>query len=173
MRCRGLGAVCYLALGLLALLITTPGWAADPVAEYDAIKRASLRGIESLEVVVPPARVVAQCRPIAPEDLQSQVEDRLERAGIRIGPGTASYLIVKVASIEPVKDLLCGFTVLVELQQVVLLVRDTRIMTFGMTWQHAGLGVAAPARFPESLQRMLAELVDEFIAAYRDQNPPR
>jgi hypothetical protein len=50
-------------------------------------------------------------------------------------------------------------------------VRDTRIMTFGVTWEHAGFGVATPARVAKHLRHMPAHMVDEFIAIYRDQNP--
>ena len=160
-----------LALGILVLLLTTPAWATDPVAEYEAIKRASLKGLEFLEVIVPPLNMDAGCRRVSPEELQAEVEARLDDAGIQVGLGTATHLIIAVTAFEPVKDLLCGFGMTVALQQVVLLVRDTRIMTFGVTWEHAGLGVATPARVAEHLRRMLAHMVDEFIAIYRDQNP--
>jgi len=171
MRYRtGLAVGCF-ALGVLALLVLTPAWAEDPVAEYEAIKRASLNGLESLEVIVPPLNMDAGCRRVSPEELQAEVEARLDDAGIQVGLGTATHLIIAVTAFEPVKDLLCGFGITVALQQLVLLVRDPRIMTFGVTWEHAGLGVAAPARVAEHLRRMLAHMVEEFIAIYRDQNP--
>lgn len=160
-----------LALTILALLIIAPAWAEDPVAEYEAVRRASLKGIESLEVIVFGAKTDLGCRHASTEHIQTEVEAQLERAGIRIGPGTGSYLLVTVTSIEHLEGLLCGFAVSVEVQQVVLLARDTRIITFGMTWQKSGLGVAATAGFPESLRHLLAELVDEFVTAYLEENP--
>lgn len=171
MRCRALGAVSRVVLACLALLVLAPAWAEDPVAEYEAIKRASLKGLESLEVIVPPLNMDTGCRRVSPEELQAEVEARLDDAGIQVGLGTATHLLIAVTAFEPVKDLLCGFSMTVALQQVVLLVRDTRIMTFGVTWEHAGLGVATPARVAEHLRHMLAHMVDEFIAIYRDQNP--
>jgi hypothetical protein len=171
MRSRtGLAVRCF-AFGVLALLVLAPAWADDPVAEYEAIKRASLKGLESLEVIVPPVNMDAGCRRVSPEELQAEVEARLDDAGIPVGLGTATHLIIAVTAFEPVKDLLCGFSMTVALQQVVLLARDTRIMTFGVTWEHAGLGVATPARVADHLRRMLAHMVEEFIAIYRDQNP--
>jgi hypothetical protein len=166
----GLAVRCF-ALGVLALLVLPPAWAEDPGAEYEAIKRASLKGVESLEVIVPPPNMDAACRPVAPEDLQAEVEARLDDGGIRFGPSADTHLIIAVTGFEPVKDLLCGFSMTVALQQVVLLVRDPRIMTFGVTWEHAGLGVATPARVADHLRHMLAHMVEEFIAIYRDQNP--
>lgn len=173
MRCHAVCWVCCLVLGLLALLIIAPAWAEDPIAEYEAIKRASLKGLESFEVIVPPLNMDAGCRTVSPEELQAEAEARLDDAGIQVGLGTATHLLIAVTAFEPVKDLLCGFSMTVALQQVVLLVRDPRILTFGVTWEHAGVGVAAPARVAEHLRRMLAHMVEEFIAIYRDQNPER
>ena len=171
MRWRALGAVSRVVLGCLALLVLAPAWAEDPGAEYEAIKRASLKGLEALEVVVPPLNMDAGCRPVAPEDLQAEVEARLDDAGVLLGPSMAARLVIGVTATEAVKDLLCGFTVTVAVQQVVLLLRDTDIMTFGVTWQHAGLGVSPPGRVAERVRHMLTHIVDEFIAIYRDQNP--
>ncbi len=173
MRYCVLGVGFRLVLGGLALLVLAPAWADDPVAEYDAIKRASLKGLASLNVLVPPLNMEAGCRRVSSEELQAEAEARLDDAGIPLGPGTATHLLITVTAFEPVTDLLCGFSMTVALQQVVLLVRDTRIMTFGVTWEHAALGVATPARVAEHLQRMLAHMVEEFIAIYRDQNPER
>ena len=79
-----------LALGLLALLVAAPAWAADPTAEYEAIRRASLKGIDSLEVIVPPPRGGSGCGPVSTDHIQTKVEARLERVGIRVGPAAAS-----------------------------------------------------------------------------------
>jgi hypothetical protein len=171
MRYRISLAVRCFALGVLALLVPAPAWADDPVAEYEAIQRASLKGLESLEVIVPPLNMDAGCRRVSPEELQAEVEARLDDAGIPVGLGTATHLILTVTAFEPVKDVLCGFGITVALQQLVLLVRDPRIMTFGVTWEHAGLGIATPARVADHLRHMLAHMVEEFIAIYRDQNP--
>ena len=160
-----------LALGLLALLVVAPAWAGDPDAEYEAIKRASLKGIESLEVLVVAPHAASGCGQVSREQVQTEVEARLRQAGLPVGLGGATHLVISLASVEPLKERLCGFVVSVALQQVVLLVRDTRIATFGMTWHRGGLGLAAPARIPEDLRGMLAAIVDEFIAAYLEQNP--
>lgn len=160
-----------LTLGLVTLLLITPAWADDPVAEYDAITRASLKGIESLDVVVLPARADPGCPPPSAEQTETEIEAQLQRAGIPIGPAAASYLFVSVASVDALTDLLCGFAVSVELQQVVVLLRDPRITTFGTTWRRGGLGVVATVKHPAYLRGMLAIIVDEFITAYREQNP--
>jgi hypothetical protein len=160
-----------LALGLLALLLQTPAWAANPVAEYNTIKLASLRGIASVDVIVLPANADAGCRPPAAEQTERELEAQLQRAGIPVVPSATAYLFVSVASVTALPDLLCGFAVSLELQQVVVLVRDTTITTFGTTWHRGGLGVVATREHPAYIRGMLAALADEFVEAYRDQNP--
>jgi hypothetical protein len=161
------------ALGLLALFIITPAWAEDPVAEFEAIKRASLKGIESVDVIVLGTEAASECSALPYEPTHTAVEARLERAGIRIGTSPTAYLFVSVASVEALEGLLCGFAVSVELQQIVRLARDTDIMTFATTWHRAGLGIAGTSSIPEYPQHMLSALVDQFISAYHEQNPKK
>jgi hypothetical protein len=162
-----------LALGFLALFVLAPAWAEDPIAEYNAIKRASLKGIESLNVIVLAAKVDSGCHRVSDEEIETEVETRLEQAGIPLARDPVAHLFVSLVTVEPLNDVLCGFVVSVELQHLVRLVRDMRIMTFGMTWHRGGLGFASTSRTPEDLRRLPATLVDEFIAAYLEQNPPR
>jgi hypothetical protein len=75
-----------IALGLLAPFILPPAWAEDPVAEYNAIKRASLKGIESLDVIALGAKEDSGCHQVSGDDIESEVEARLERAGIPLTP---------------------------------------------------------------------------------------
>ena len=171
MRCHPFLSGPRFALGILALLVIAPAWAGDPVAEYKAIKRSSLKGIESLDVIVLASEGDSGCRQVSEEQIQTDVEARLREAGIRIGPGGATYLFISTASVEALEELLCGFAISVELQQLVLLARDPQIVTFGMTWHQGGLGVAATSRQHEYLRQMLADIVDNFIVAYLEQNP--
>ena len=161
-----------LALGILALLFTAPVWAEDPAAEFDAIKRSSLKGIESLDVIVLEAPAESRCPDLPDKQVQTDVETQLRQAGISIGPGSAAaYLFVSVVSVAAARGRLYGFAVSVDLQQVVLLARDPRILTFGTTWHQGGMGVAGILRIPEYPRRMLAQIVDELITDYLEQNP--
>jgi hypothetical protein len=161
-----------LALGILALLFTAPAWAEDPAAEFNAIKLSSLKGIESVIVIVLEAPAESRCPDLPNEQVQTDVETQLRQAGISIGPGSAAaYLFVSVVSVEVFKSHLYGFAVSVDLQEVVLLARDRRILTFGTTWHQGGIGVAATSRIPEYPRQMLAQIVDEFTTDYLEQNP--
>ncbi len=159
------------ALGMLALLFLPPAWAEDPVAEFNAIKRASLKGIESVDVIVLAAPEESRCPGLPDAQVQTDVEDRLRLAGIQLGPGSASYLFVSVVSIPALPDMLHAFLVSIDLQQVVRLRRDARIVTFGATWHLGGMGVAATSRLPEYPRQMLAAIVDRFISDFREENP--
>ena len=148
MRYRTGHAVRCFSLGVLALLVLAPAWAQDPVAEYEAIKRASLKGLEALAVIVPPLNMDAGCRRVSPGGTSSRGGGRVwttRALQVGLGHGHAfDHRRDRVRTRD--QDLLCGVSMTVALQQVVLLVRDPRIMTFGVTWEHAGLGVATPAR---------------------------
>jgi hypothetical protein len=162
-------ALC-LFLAFVALLIITPTWAKDPVAAYHAIRRASFKGIEPVEVVVA-AKSEAGCRQPSTEELENTIEAQLHEAGIPISPDAASYLFVSLNSLAPITDALCVLAVSVDLQQAVALVRDLRITTLGTIWQEGGVGVTTTENHGEFLQMMLAAVVREFIHAYFDQNP--
>jgi hypothetical protein len=171
MRCLPFFSRPRFALGFLALLIVTPAWAEDPVAEFNAIKRSSLQGIESVDVIVLEAAAESRCPDLTSEQVQTDVETQLRQAGIPIAPGSAAYLFVSVVSVTVLKDHLYGFAVSVDLQQVVFLARDPRIRTFGTTWHLGGIGVAGISNIPEFPRQMLADIVDRFINAYLEQNP--
>jgi len=93
------------------------------------------------------------------------------RAGIPVASSATSYLFVSFASVNAFPDLLCSLAVSLELQQIVVLVRDTTITTIGTTRHQGGLGVVATGP-PHStyLRGMLVALVEEFIRACRAQN---
>ena len=162
-------AVC-LALGLLPLLLLPPAWADNPVAAYHAIRRASLKGIKSVEVVVS-ADSDAACRHLPTEQLETAIEAQLQEGGIQHDPSAVSYLFVSVNSLAALTESLCALDVSVDLQQAVALVRDLRITTFGTTWHEGGLGVTATEQRGEFLRMMLDALVGKFINAYLEQNP--
>ena len=161
----------YLVLGLLPLVLLAPAWAADPVATYQAIKQASLRGIPSVDVIVLPARADPGCLPPAAEQVEVEIEAHLQQDGVPVADGGVAYLFVSVASVAALPDLLCGFAISLELQQIVNLVRDATITTVGATWHKGGLGVVAKENHPAYVRGMLTALVDEFINAYLEQNP--
>jgi hypothetical protein len=122
-------------------------WADDPSAEFEAIKRASPKGIESVDVIVLGTEVASGCSPFPYDSTHTTVEARMERAGIRISPSPTAYLFVRVASVEALDGLLCGFAVSVELQQIVRLARNPDITTFG---RKPGWGSQARRASPSS-----------------------
>lgn len=171
MRCHSFFSGPRFALRILALLIITPAWAEDPVAEFNAIKRSSLKGIKSVEVIVLATEAESRCPDLTDEQVETDVETQLRQADIPIDPDSTAFLFVSVVSVAVLKGHLYGFAVSVDLQQVVLLARDLRIMTLGTTWHQGGMGVAGTSKIPEYPRRMLAHIVDQFINDYREQNP--
>lgn len=171
MRCLPFLSGLGFALGILALFLVTPAWAEEPTAIFEAIKRASLQGIESVEVIVVATEAEVRCPDLPDAQVRTDVEDRLQRAGIQIGPGSKAYLFVSVVSVPALEDVFYAFAVSVDLQQLVRLSRDMRILTFGTTWHLAGLGVASSSKMPEYPRQLLADIVDRFINDHLEQNP--
>ncbi len=162
-----------LALALLTLLISTPAWAEEPVGEYEALRRASLKGLESVNVIVLLPKAALGCHSLSAKQLEAELLVRLQQAGLPIAPEAESYLLISISSVAAPKDLLCGFVVLAELQQAVVLMRDPHIVTFGGTWHESGQGLVGIAKYPEHLRALLASILDAFISVYLEQNPKK
>ncbi len=161
-----------LALSLsIFILAVGPTWATNPSADFEALQRASLKGIDSVGVVVMIPRTVPGCDPLSPQQIQTDVTARLHRPGVPTSPDPAAFLSISVTAVAATENLLCGFAVSVDLYQIVFLVRDIRIASVGVTWHQGALGVVARTQTPAYLQKVLAILVEHFIAAYLEQNP--
>ncbi len=155
-----------IALGIL--LGTGPTWAGDPSADFTALQRTSLRGIDAVEVVVVPPQMVPGCDLLSGPQLEREVAARLHRAGIPNTPDPIAFLFLSVATVATPDTQRCAITVAVDLYQIVLLVRDIRLASVGVTWHQGTLGMAARADSVAHVQHMVAMLVDQFIGAYRD-----
>jgi hypothetical protein len=160
-----------LALGLLALLVTAPAWADELIVDVDDLKRAAFKGITSVYVMVMAPEPGTRCPDLTDEQVRTDVEAQLRQAGIRTDANASSFLLINVGAVEAITNVLYSVTVSVELTEVVLLARDKRIMTLGATWHQVGLGIAGTSSLPEYPRKLLADILDRFIHAYRDQNP--
>jgi vacuolar-type H+-ATPase subunit H len=123
------------------------------------------------------------CRSIR-EDLRNEVSLLLQNSGIKIFPVTKNDLQsadvgrlgIEVTLRKPVKDVqLYAFTVQIELQQEVQLVRDSKIKTYVSTWPNS---VSRPdivfvSGFTETIQAIRNEVIKQtkkFIEDYLAAN---
>lgn len=158
-----------IVLGVAALLLLhLPAWADTPH------ERASLKGLKGVMVMVgmlgPPygdhgLSIIQQ--------LQTDIELRLRQGGIQVSSEPRGYL-PGYLNVNITRWKNAGGTyevnVLLRLNQLVRLERNLNIQTLGTTW-HAESLFPVRADSLRDVQSHVADLVDEFINAYLEQNP--
>ncbi len=166
-----LNAVLFFAA--VAFLAISPAQAYD-----DSTERATLKGLSILNVAVLLHNQVEAENPGLRSQIQTDVESRLRKAGIRVDHSASAVLSVKILSYriwpnapdQPALALRCD----IELFQRAILERDPRISTSAITWAVGWAGVVPDLRNPDNirfLQDTLAGMVDMFVSAYLEQNP--
>ena len=152
-------------LKLAAPLLAAPGFAAT----FD---EASLRGITSIQVFVEGVDPADKKRGLTDRLLQTDVESQLRRASITVSKDAAAYLEINVNTLRSGQEV-TSFSVVVMVGQPAYLIRDTTITApDARTWWKGADGITATNDL-SSVREAVADLVDQFITAYRKQNPPR
>jgi hypothetical protein len=123
-----------------------------------------------VEVVVEAMDPVAERDGLTRAQLQTEVERRLRQAGIAVGPTLTGHLYVNVDTVKSDHGQTYAYNVLVEYMQQVMLARDPTASIFATTWETGGVGMIGANRLRE-VRQDVANYVDQFIAAYREQNP--
>jgi hypothetical protein len=105
--------------------------------------------------------------------LQTDVELRLRQSGIQVSNDASAWLTVNVSTWK-IEAGTYAVNILLRLNQMVGLDRNLHIRTLGTTWETDSLLVvgAGPFRIPDARSKV-ADLVDQFINAYLEQNPKR
>lgn len=160
-----------IAVSAVLLLLTIPTWAGDTPEE-----RASLQGVQAVTVLVRDLSLQAEADGLAKRDLHTEVEARLRKAGIAVEPTldpvAGACLCIAVTTVKREADSTYAVTVRVELIQWVRLFGKPRRTVFSPTWGFSETGIMHSQYLRDTTERVAA-LVDEFIAAYLEQNPPR
>jgi hypothetical protein len=164
---HGRGRVLGLAALLLAVLPTLLGrsWADDTPEE-----RATLRGIKLVKVVVRDLHPDVEADGLTGGQLQSDVEQRLRKAGIAASPSAKAALTVTVNT-SGRESGWYFFVIEVSLTQPVVLVRDRKSIILASTWRLGNFGDVAAQDLARFVRETVAGQVDMFIRAYREQNP--
>ena len=167
---RWAGAVFMTLLGLLVTL----SWASD-----DEYARATLRGLGGVQVLVAEIRADLEHAGLTRQQLQTDIEGRLRRAGMRVlAPEErllvprAPYLYVSVvASLVPdaVQELIV-YGITMEVRQNVVLDTTSALVYDATTWS-TPLYVGSVGRVNMSqIRETVSEQVDPFINAYLSVN---
>jgi len=165
MRCAVLILCVLAALGMAVLLPSTAAYAATPDDE-------TLKGIASIKVFVEGVDPADTPRGLTRGQLQTDVESRLRKAGIVVSADATEYLYVNVNTLRS-RQRLTSFSVVVMVRQSAYLIRDASIAApAAITWWKGTDGITVASNL-SSVRDAVGDLVDQFISAYRKQNPTR
>ena len=136
-------------------------------------QRNNLRGIQVIEVLIQPLQSNAAGAGLNQRQLQTDVELRLRKAGLRVKDASddlTPYLAVSVNTVNGSGNLSNAFAVSTHVE----LKRAGKFGTefiFATIWSDAFVSIGGKNRVEEGVRQQLADLVDEFINDYLAVNP--
>jgi hypothetical protein len=159
---------------LTAILLfgsAVPAWPLDTPEP-----RATLKGIAAIVVLVESLKPDAERDGLSRDQLQTDVELRLRKAGIKAvsfgGVESSEMLLyLNVNSSKSREVEIYGYSIDLEFLQQVLLARDPRVRTRTATWSTSQTGIVGSRNLSRGVRDSVADLVDRFINAYLEQNP--
>jgi hypothetical protein len=150
------------------LFLTVPAWGTDTPMD-----RATLKGITEVQVLVETIDPEVERHGLTQSQLQTDLELRLKQSGIKVVSASPASLYVDIQIMRVMVLPLYAYSLEVAFQQPVRLDRDLKISHVSApTWSLSGSGVIMRQRVRELRSRVI-EQVDQFINAYREQNPKR
>ncbi len=157
----------FALLTLLLLGLPVLAWPGD-----DPFDRATLKGITTIRVVVDNLDPEAERDGLTKDQLQTDVELRLRKAGIRVtslrAESESSYLHLAVNTIKDSSGVY-AFNIVLEFDQWVILERNRNVFRFAPTWGVSSVGTV-DAEYLREVRGSVADKVDKFIKAYLEQN---
>jgi hypothetical protein len=163
---------------MVLALTSTLTFSSSLLAINGVSNRATLRGLQGVGVLVEKLLPEAENQGLNRNQLQKEVESRLQKAGIKVltreeafnAPGEPFlYINININMAKTESDIYpYGIDML--LIQKVSLVRDPKVASYAITWSTGGVGsIAKPilSQLKESVEAM----VDVFIKAYLAENP--
>jgi hypothetical protein len=155
---------------ILLVFLLLPG-----VSHALTVKQRALGGLKGMGVMVEDMRPEAERLGLTRNQIQTDVELRLRKAGVRVltekekdeTPGMP-YLYVNVNTMFDSAS--CVFSITVELSEWVTLARGFK--TSGRIWQSSSVGIVGINKLSQ-IRVSVGELVDKFINDYLAANPKK
>lgn len=156
-------------LTIMAILFWSWGHATEVRAAGNVFERVSLKGLESIQVVVEDLAADITQDGLKREQIKTSVEQQLQRAAIVVEPQAENALYVYLGTVKNA-DGSYSFSLSLQLLQLVLLFRDPGLVTWGTTWSMDQVGSVPPTDVGE-LHTRIARCVNAFIRDYQRANP--
>jgi hypothetical protein len=132
--------------------------------------RATLKGLTTIMVVVERLTPEAERDGLTKEQLRTDVEVRLRKAGITVTSSVEeAYLYLNVFTVKGSSELY-AYHIRLEFNQEVILKRNRNVSLPAPTWS-LDLGGTVGAKKLHEVRDDVADMVDKFINAYLEQNP--
>ena len=157
---------CSLVFAIAVLLFSITAWADTPS------QRATLRGIRAVAVVVEDTHADAQRDGLTRRQLQTDVEQRLRQAGIKVHNDAPGFLDVFVNTLK-IESGFYAYAIRVQFRQRVRMERNLKIAALASTWEAPSVVGTVGTRALRDVRGSVRDRVDEFINAYLEQNPKR
>ena len=168
-------------LVIFLMFLAFAGSAGEVCASDDQLSRNSLRGLQGFDVAVEYHDPDAERDGLTKGQIQTDVELRLRKAGIKVLtseeslklPAGSPILYVDVHSVF-MKGIIpiYIFSIDVELEQDVSLVRSPDIQVRGVTWSKSMMGTIDKKKLG-TVRENINDLVDKFINVYLAANPKK
>lgn len=149
-----------------------------PSAIFYSDQKESLRGLQGLFILVEPLTPEIEKAGISRNQFKQEVELKLRQAGLRVfneGQGMEDparpYLYINLNAYSWREEVIYGYSLKVDLNQLVFLNRDPKIGCFGTTWYSGSAGIIGANKLKGFLRTELADLIDKFINDYKAVNP--
>jgi hypothetical protein len=158
--------VAFALMTLLLLGLPVPARPGDQPND-----RATLKGLKTIMVVVEHLTPEAERDGLTKDQLQTDVEVRLRKAGIKVTSSEIeeAYLYLNVFTVKDSSGQYV-YHIRLEFNQEVILKRNRNVSLPAPTWS-LDLGGIVGAQKLHEVRDDVADMVDRFINAYLEQNP--
>ncbi|MBA4392847.1 MAG: hypothetical protein C0407_04775 [Desulfobacca sp.] len=149
-----------------------------PQVTYYSDQKESLKGLQGLGILVEPLDPEIEKAGISRGQLKQEVELKLRQAGIRVltekervkAPGKP-YLYVNLNAYNWREEVIYGYSLKIDFNQLILLDRDKNIGCFATTWYGGSAGMIGANKFEYVIRAELVGTLDKFITDYVAVNP--
>ena len=169
-RQKGRGALLFAICIVLALVSRSH-------ALNTGANRLTLKGLQGIRVLVEDVASEIEASGLTKDKLQGNVESQLKKAGITIlteaevlkTPGEP-YLYINInAAPGKVQPNLYSYSIDIAVIQNIVLERDPKANTYGITWSTGGVGITEKDSLNQ-LGESLVSIIDVFIESFQSAN---
>lgn len=136
--------------------------------------KKALSGLKGVSVIIEEFQPDFDIYELTTEQLQTDVELRLRKAGIKVGAiekfPSSIYVNLNMRAVSACPGLY-SYGLQIELQELVSLDRRPKVVLTGTLWSLGNSGTVGKDKAKTDLRELVADLVDRFINDYLAANP--